>query len=109
MGDIVASNGVIHVIDKVVLPPTIVDIAKGSANHKILVEAVVKANQAGTLSGAGPFTVFAPTDKAFADALAALTLTKDQLLDRDDLADILKYHVLSGKVMSTALKATQSP
>jgi len=107
--DLVASNGVIHVIDKVVLPPTIVDLAKASADHTVLVEAVVKANLVDTLSGTGPFTVFAPTDTAFTNALTALGLTKQELLDKADLADILKYHVLSGKVMSTDLKATQSP
>jgi len=107
--DVEASNGVVHVIDKVVLPPTIVDIAKGSADHTVLVEAVVKANLVDTLSGTGPFTVFAPTNKAFTDALAALNLTKEQLLDKGDLADILKYHVLNGKIMSKDLKATQSP
>ena len=55
-----------------------------------------------------PFTVFAPTDAAFTSALTALGLTKQQLLDRADLADILKYHVLSGKVMSSGLEATQT-
>jgi len=107
--DVEASNGVVHVIDKVVLPPTIVDIAKGSADHKVLVEAVVAAKLTDTLSGVGPFTVFAPTDQAFANALEKLDLTKEQLLDKSDLADILKYHVLSGKVLSTDLEATQSP
>jgi len=107
--DLSASNGVVHVIDKVVLPPTIVDVAKGSPDHTVLVEAVVKAKLVETLSSTGPFTVFAPTNKAFTEALAALGLTKQQLLDKADLADILKYHVLSGKVMSTDLKATQSP
>jgi len=107
--DVEASNGVVHIIDKVVFPPTIVDIAKDSAVHTVLVEAVVKANLVDTLSGTGPFTLFAPTDQAFTDALTALNLTKQQLLDKADLADILKYHVLSGKVMSTDLQATQSP
>jgi transforming growth factor-beta-induced protein len=109
LADVEASNGVVHVIDKVVLPPTIVDIVKSSADHTVLVEAVVKANLADTLSGAGPFTVFAPTDQAFTNALKALNLTKEELLDKSDLADILKYHVLSGKVLSTDLEATQSP
>merc|ERR1712032_1292133 len=107
--DVEASNGVVHIIDKVVLPPTVVDIAKGSADHTVLVEAIVKANLQDTLSGTGPFTVFAPTDQAFTDALAALGLTKQQLLDKPDLAEILKYHVLSGKVMSADLQPTQNP
>jgi len=107
--DVEASNGVVHVIDKVVLPPTVVDIAKGSADHTVLVEALVKANLVNTLDGTGPFTVFAPTDQAFTNALTALGLTKTQLLDKADLADILKYHVLSGKVMSADLQPTQNP
>jgi len=107
--DVVAANGVVHVIDRVVLPPTIVNIAQSSDSHTVLVEALTKAKLVDTLSGAGPFTVFAPTDKAFTDALTALGVTKEQLLDRADLADILKYHVLSGKIMSSDLKASQSP
>jgi len=106
--DVIASNGVVHVIDKVVLPPTIVDVAQGTGSHTVLVEALTKANLVDTLSGTGPFTVFAPTDQAFTDALAALGITKQQLLDRADLADILKYHVLSGKIESSELSASQS-
>merc|ERR1712222_301188 len=87
----------------------VVDIAKGSADHTVLVEALVKANLVNTLDGTGPFTVFAPTDQAFTNALTALGLTKTQLLDKADLADILKYHVLSGKVMSADLQQTQDP
>merc|ERR1711971_718106 len=106
--DVAASNGVVHVIDKVVLPPTVVDIAQGTGSHTILVEALTKANLVDTLKGTGPFTVFAPTDTAFTAALSALGITKQQLLDKADLADILKYHVLSGKTESSALSASQS-
>jgi transforming growth factor-beta-induced protein len=106
--DVAASNGVVHVIDKVVLPPTIVDIAQGTGSHTILVEALTKADLVDALKGTGPFTVFAPTDDAFTAALSALGITKQQLLDKADLADILKYHVLSGKTESSALSASQS-
>jgi len=108
--DVVADNGVIHVIDKVIIPPTldIVATAVGIGNHTVLAEALTKANLVATLQGTGPFTVFAPTDAAFAAALTALSITKQQLLDRADLADILRYHVLSGKILSTALQATQT-
>merc|ERR1711971_944748 len=106
--DVAASNGVVHVIDKVVLPPTVVDLAQGTGSHTILVEALTKANLVDTLKGTGPFTVFAPTDDAFTAALSALGITKQQLLDKADLADILKYHVLSGKTESSALSASQS-
>jgi len=112
MADVETSNGVIHVIDTVVLPPAtaakdIVETAMGTGAHGILAEALTKANLVDTLQGAGPFTVFAPTDTAFSDALIALGVTKQELLDRADLADILKYHVLSGKTMSDALGASQ--
>lgn len=79
---------------------TIVDIAAGNADFETLVAAVQAAGLADTLSGDGPFTVFAPTDAAFA-ALPDGTL--DSLLqpeNRDQLAAILTYHVVPGKVMS---------
>merc|ERR1712176_1602515 len=66
-----------------------------------------KANLVADLKGAGPLTVFAPTDTAFGDALTTLGISKQELLDRADLADILKYHVLSGKTMAAALAASQ--
>jgi len=95
----------------VVLPPSmnVVQTAQASPDFSVLVEAVVKANLATTLSGAGPFTVFAPTNAAFTAALTALNITKAELLAKTDLADILKYHVLSGKIMAADLKASQSP
>jgi len=109
--DIPCANGVIHIIDAVVLPPSmnVVQTAQASPDFSVLVEAVVKANLATTLSGAGPFTVFAPTNAAFTAALASLSITKTELLARSDLADILKYHVLSGKIMAADLKAHQTP
>jgi len=111
--DVECSNGVIHVIDAVVLPPAPVDIvatALATGNHGVLAEALTKANLVTALQGTGPFTVFAPTDAAFTAALAALGITKQELLDRADLADILKYHVISGsKIMAADLSETQSP
>lgn len=108
--DIETSNGVIHVIDAVLLPPsedaammdkkTIVDIAVADGRFTTLVAAVTAADLVETLSGEGPFTVFAPTDDAFA-ALPAGTL--DSLLlpeNKQALTDILLYHVVSGKVMA---------
>jgi len=71
----------------------IVAVASGTGNHAVLAEALTKAKLVSTLQGTGPFTVFAPTDTAFTAALTALKITKQQLLDRADLADILKYHV----------------
>ncbi len=104
--DITASNGVVHVIDKVILPANknIVETAQALAGatpgeFKILVEAVVAADLATTLSGAGPFTVFAPTDAAFASLLTELGVTKAQLLaNKPLLVKVLTYHVVAGRV-----------
>jgi len=106
--DIEASNGVIHVIDAVLLPPakdemaaepgTIVDIAVADGRFTTLVAAVQAAGLAETLSGEGPFTVFAPTDDAFAGLPAG---TVEALLnDIPTLTNILLYHVVAGKAMA---------
>jgi transforming growth factor-beta-induced protein len=106
--DIEASNGVIHVIDSVLLPPaegammdkTIVDVAVADGRFKTLVAALGAAGLVDTLKGAGPFTVFAPTDEAFSKLPAG---TIDELLkpeNKQKLADILLYHVVAGKVMA---------
>jgi uncharacterized surface protein with fasciclin (FAS1) repeats len=103
--DLEAQNGVVHVIDAVLLPPlpeTVVDIVVDSDIHTTLETAVIEAELADDLSGDGPFTVFAPTDAAF-DALPDGTLD-DLLADpTGDLANILQYHVVSGKVLSSQL------
>jgi transforming growth factor-beta-induced protein len=101
--DIMATNGVIHVIDKVILPPTVVDIAIQNTNFSTLVSAVVKAELVETLSGTGPFTVFAPTNTAFSNLFTALEITGVADLTKEDLTPILTYHVVSGNVKSTQL------
>lgn len=97
--DIRAGNGIIHVIDTVILPPKdIVDTAIGDGRFKTLVAAVQAAGLVETLKGEGPFTVFAPTDQAFAKLPAG---TLDELLkpeNKQKLTDILTYHVVAGKV-----------
>ena len=106
IADVTASNGIIHVIDMVLMPPSdLVDIptvAQGTGIHDSLVAAVIQAELLTTLQGEGPFTVFAPTDDAFAAAGIDLTA-----LDNDEgkatLTDILLYHVVSGSVASSAL------
>ena len=87
----------------VLLPPsnTITDIVVNSPDHTILETAVLAAGLEGTLAGPGPFTVFAPTDAAFA-ALPAGTIDA-VLADTDLLTSILTYHVVSGDVRSTDL------
>ena len=106
MADVMASNGIIHVIDKVLMPPAdLVDIptvAQGTGIHDSLVAAVIQAELLSTLQGEGPFTVFAPTDDAFTAAGIDLAA-----LDNDEgkaaLTDILLYHVVSGAVPSSAV------
>ncbi|MFZ4521068.1 MAG: fasciclin domain-containing protein [Bacteroidales bacterium] len=101
--DLMASNGVIHVIDKVLLPNSVVDIASNNSNFSILVQALVKAELVSTLSGAGPFTVFAPTNAAFTTLFATLGVSGIADLTKDQLTPILLKHVVSGNVLSTEL------
>ena len=101
--DIEASNGVIHVIDTVLIPMEemandIVDIAVADGRFETLVAALQAADLVNTLKGDGPFTVFAPTDDAF-DMLPEGTVAA-LLEDIPALTDILLYHVVSGKVMA---------
>jgi uncharacterized surface protein with fasciclin (FAS1) repeats len=87
---------------------TIVDVAAANPDFSILVAAVQQAGLAETLSGTGPFTVFAPTNEAFAAALEDLNLTQEQLLASPDLEKILTYHVLPQKVMAADITGAQS-
>merc|ERR1712013_752518 len=109
--DNIATNGVAHIIDGVLLPKAstltadcgknLVQLAEGVADLSTLVSAVVAADLADTLSGKGPFTLFAPTNEAF-NALPAGTL--DNLMkphNKKELVDILTFHVLPEQVLST--------
>lgn len=114
--DIKASNGVIHVIDTVLIPetfqlasataplPSIVDIAVSNPDFSILVAALAKAELVEALQAEGPFTVFAPTNAAFEALLGELGITAEELLGQPQLADVLLYHVVSGAVLSTDLQ-----
>jgi len=100
--DVNASNGVIHIINAVLIPPkplqTIADIAVADPDLSTLVTALSAASLVDTLKGPGPFTVFAPTNEAFA-ALPAGVL--DNLLlpaNRAELVNLLTYHVVKGNV-----------
>lgn len=97
--DIAADNGIIHVVDQVLLPEdrNIVEVAT-DAGFSTLVTAVDAAGLTATLSGEGDFTVFAPTDAAF-DALPDGTLD-DLLANPSQLADILLYHTVDGRLFS---------
>ena len=82
----------------------IVEIAQNDARFSILAEAVVAAGLADTLSNDGPFTVFAPTNDAFAALLGELGVTKDQLLaDKPLLTQVLTYHVVPGRVFKAGV------
>ena len=84
---------------------TVVDIAVGSPDHKTLVAAVQAAGLVETLQGIGPFTVFAPTDAAFAKLPAGTVESLVQPQNKPVLTKVLTYHVVAGKVTSTQLLA----
>ena len=102
--DIVASNGIIHVVDTVILPPAeevkldIVDLAVANGSFETLVAAVQAAGLVETLKGEGPFTVFAPTDEAFAKLPEGTVETLLKPENKQMLTDILLYHVVPGSV-----------
>ena len=99
--DVVCKNGVIHIIDAVIMPkPDIVDTAVSAGKFNTLVAAVKAAGLVETLKGDGPFTVFAPTDEAFSkvDAIALQDLLKPE--NKEKLQGILTYHVVSGRVLA---------
>lgn len=101
--DVTASNGVIHVIDKIILPPAndIVETAVAAGMFETLAGALTAADLVTALKGDGPFTVFAPTDDAF-DKL-------DAVPSGDALKNVLLYHVVAGAVGSGDLKAGDVP
>lgn len=99
--DVTADNGVIHVIDKVLLIPNVVDAALANSNFSILVEALTTSGLStdfvSVLSADGPYTVFAPTNAAF-EALLAASPDWNSLSDIpvETLEAVLKYHVIAG-------------
>jgi len=109
VADVIASNGVIHAIDKVILPANVVTHAINNPNFSILVEAVVKAGLVDALSAAGPFTVFAPTNDAFNALFATLGVSGIADLTADQLTPILLYHVVSGNVTASQVSTGSVP
>jgi transforming growth factor-beta-induced protein len=107
--DVEASNGIIHVIDEVLLPPTVVDFAISNANFSILVEAVAKAGLVDALNASGPFTIFAPTNAAFEALFAELQVSGIADLSAEALTPILLYHVVSGNVTSSQVATGMVP
>lgn len=108
--DIACSNGVIHVIDSVILPASdsIPAVADKAGKFKTLLAAVKEAGLVETLSGPGPFTVFAPNDEAFAKIPAATLADLLKPENKATLAGILTYHVVPGRVYSEAALAAKS-
>ncbi len=107
--DIQCTNGVIHSINRVLMPAagTIVETAIGNPNLSLLVAAVLRASQGSTnvaavLSGAGPFTVFAPLNQAFINAGFA-NEAAISAADPNTLTAILTYHVIAGRIFSSDL------
>lgn len=107
--DVAASNGVIHVVNKVILPASVVSHAINNPNFSILVQAVVKAGLVDALSAAGPFTVFAPTNDAFNALFTALGVSGINDLSAEALTPILLYHVVSGNVTSSQVASGMVP
>jgi uncharacterized surface protein with fasciclin (FAS1) repeats len=110
--DIACGNGVIHVIDTVLLPKEpqsdIVDTAVKAGSFKTLVTAVRAAGLADTLKGKGPFTVFAPTDEAFAKLPEGTIETLLKPENKDKLVAILTYHVVAGNVKAADVMKLRS-
>ncbi len=105
--DIGCSNGVIHVIDSVILPSTvdIVATAVEAGSFKTLAAALDAAQLVKALQGDGPFTVFAPTDAAFAALPKGTVETLLKPENRDQLASILTFHVVPGRIYSETVAA----
>jgi uncharacterized surface protein with fasciclin (FAS1) repeats len=103
--DVSATNGVIHVVDNVLLPLNVVGHAAANSNFTSLVGALGAASGdlVSVLNGTGPFTVFAPLNSAF-DEIASTTAT----LNADQLAKVLTYHVVSGNVVAGDLSNSMS-
>lgn len=101
--DILCSNGVIHVIDQVILPSSdsILETAAASGSFETLAAAIRTAGLIKTLSGEGPFTVFAPTDEAFAKLPAGTVQSLLQPENRHKLIEVLTYHVVPGRVYAS--------
>lgn len=96
--DVGASNGVIHVVDKVLIPPGVLNVVQMAQVNPVfssLVGAVVQTGLVDALSGPGPFTVFAPTNTAFQNAPTGLTT--------DQLKTVLLYHVLDKEVLASQI------
>ena len=108
--DVMATNGVIHVVDAVINLPTIVTHATANANFTSLVGALTKSGQpdfVSILSGTGPFTVFAPTNDAFTAFNTELAPGGIAGVSSANLTKVLQYHVVSGNILAASLTEGQ--
>jgi uncharacterized surface protein with fasciclin (FAS1) repeats len=101
--DIKACNGIVHLVNEVILPPceSIKKIVCGADGFGLLCEALKRTNLDDVLAGSGSFTVFAPTDDAFHKLLGDNALTALEKLDDVVLSDLLLYHVVDDDVLSS--------
>ena len=107
IADVFATNGIIHAIDEVLLPPKqgldIVDTAIANGNFKTLVKALQAADLVDALKGPGPFTVFAPTDAAFDKLPPGVLPDLLKPENKPKLIELLKYHVVAGNLTAQAI------
>lgn len=108
--DIHCSNGVIHVIDSVIMPSSddIVDVAVKAGSFKTLVAAAEAAGLVGTLKGKGPFTILAPTDEAFAKLPKGTVASLLKPENKAKLVEILTYHVIAGRSFASDVVGASS-
>lgn len=110
IADVMATNGVVHVVDAVINLPTIVTHAIANPNFTSLVGALTKAGQPDfvtILSGTGPFTVFAPTNDAFTAFNTELAPGGIAGVSNANLTKVLQYHVVSGNILASSLTEGQ--
>lgn len=108
--DIDAKNGVIHVVDEVILPQTknIVEVATEAGSFKTLAAALAAADLVEVLQGPGPYTVLAPTDEAFSKLPAGTVETLLKPENKDKLRTILLYHVVPGRAYADQVVTLKS-
>jgi uncharacterized surface protein with fasciclin (FAS1) repeats len=106
--DLVCTNGVIHVVDRVMMPATkdVVATAVDAGKFSILAKALGAAGLVEALSGKGPFTVFAPTDEAFGKLPPETLASLLEPANKAQLVGILKYHVVAGRVYADQLETS---
>jgi transforming growth factor-beta-induced protein len=107
--DIQASNGIIHALNEVLFPPDVVQTAINDGRFKTLVIALKAGDLVSALEGPGPFTVFAPTDGAFAKLPPGTVADLLKPENKPKLIKILTYHVVSGKALTAAAILAQNP